>query len=164
MNEAKNITVAFTGHRSYDGSAEQQLRALLEELYQRGFRRFLSGMSWGFDLAAAEAVIALRREHSDVRLIAVEPYAWFGRLFRGEDLVRYERVKAAADECVTVGERGDVMDYIARNDFLVASSSAVVAWWSGVKRGGTAYTIKQALRAGLELHNLYALQGELFPL
>ncbi|MBR5282008.1 MAG: DUF1273 family protein, partial [Alistipes sp.] len=72
MNQKKNITVAFTGHRSYNGSADERLAALLEELYGRGYRRFLTGMAWGFDLAAAEAVIRLKQSHEDVQLIAIE--------------------------------------------------------------------------------------------
>lgn len=155
MNRDKTITVAFTGHRNYDGSADAELQDLLETLYQRGYRRFLSGMAWGFDLAAAEAVIALRQRYSDVELVAVEPYAWFGRLFKGDDLVLYERVKAAADEVVVVGCSGEPTDYIARNDYLVDNASVVVAWWNGALRGGTAYTMRRAKKARLECHNLF---------
>lgn len=162
MNSVENITVAFTGHRNYDGCADAELSALLEELYQRGCRRFLSGMAWGFDLAAATAVIALRERYADVRLVAVEPYAWFGRLFRGEDAERYERVKAAADEVVVVGQDGGQMDYIARNDYLVDNASVVVAWWNGGSHGGTAYTMRRARKAKLECHNLFDRELPLF--
>ena len=155
MNLNKNITVAFTGHRNYDGCADMELQALLEKLYLRGFRRFLSGMAWGFDLAAAEAVIALKERYSDVCLVTVEPYAWFGRLFRGDDLTRYENVKAAADEVVVVGCSGEPTDYIARNDYLVDMSSVMVAWWNGASRGGTAYTMRRARKARLVCHNLF---------
>lgn len=155
MNPNKNITVAFTGHRNYDGCADMELLTLLEKLYRRGFRRFLSGMAWGFDLAAAEAVITLRERYSDIELVAVEPYAWFGRLFRGDDLARYEKVKSAADEVVAVGCSGEPTDYIARNDYLVDMASVVVAWWNGASRGGTAYTMRRARKARLECHNLF---------
>lgn len=162
MNYNKNITVAFTGHRNYDGSADAELRELLQELYADGYRRFLCGMSWGFDLAAAEAVVELRKQYADVQLVAVEPYAWFGRLFRGDDAEQYERIKAAADEVVVVGDSGEPMDYIARNDYLVEHASAVVAWWSGVKRGGTAYTVKQARKTKIPCYNLFDRELPLF--
>lgn len=162
MNVEKNITVAFTGHRNYNRSADTELRELLEALYADGYRRFLCGMAWGFDLAAAEAVVKLRAEHSDVQLIAVEPFADFRKLFRGEDAERYERVKAAADKVVVVGERGDRMDYILRNDYLVANASAIVAWWNGAKHGGTAYTVKQARKAKILCYNLCDRELPLF--
>ena len=162
MNQEKNITVAFTGHRSYNGSADERLAALLEELYGRGYRRFLTGMAWGFDLAAAEAVIRLKQSHEDVQLIAIEPFAWFSSLFRGEDAERYTRIKAAAEGCIVAGHKGDRMDFIRRNDMLVEGASVMVAWWSGASHGGTAYTIRQARHAGMECHNLYDLQYSLF--
>lgn len=162
MNYDKNITVAFTGHRNYDGSADAELRELLQGLYADGYRRFLCGMSWGFDLAAAEAVVELREQYADVQLVAVEPYAWFGRLFRGDDAELYERIKATADEVVVVGDSGEPMDYIARNDYLVEHASAVVAWWSGVKRGGTAYTVKQARKTKIPCYNLFDKELSLF--
>lgn len=60
MIEDRLTTVAFTGHRTYRGQAAAALRAAIGELYARGFRTFLCGMAVGFDLAAAEAVLACR--------------------------------------------------------------------------------------------------------
>lgn len=60
MTEDRLTTVAFTGHRTYDGQAAAALRTTVGELYARGFRTFLCGMAMGFDLAAAEAVLACR--------------------------------------------------------------------------------------------------------
>ena len=60
MTEDRLTTVAFTGHRTYGGQTATALRATVGELYARGFRTFLCGMAMGFDLAAAEAVLACR--------------------------------------------------------------------------------------------------------
>ena len=60
MTEDRLTTVAFTGHRTYGGQAAAALRATVGELYARGIRTFLCGMAMGFDLAAAEAVLACR--------------------------------------------------------------------------------------------------------
>ena len=49
MTEDRLTTVAFTGHRTYGGQAAAALRATVGELY-----------ALGFDLAAAEAVLACR--------------------------------------------------------------------------------------------------------
>ena len=62
MDRSREHTAAFTGHRRYDGECDDALRAVVRELYGWGFRVFWSGMALGFDLAAAEAVLALRGE------------------------------------------------------------------------------------------------------
>jgi hypothetical protein len=38
---------------------------------------------------------------------------------------------------------------------LVENSSIVVAWFNGVPRGGTAYTLRQARRQGVFIENLF---------
>ena len=83
-----NLHAAFTGHRTYDGRGDAALRVLLDAMYARGFRTFLSGMAVGFDLAAAEAVVALRHAHPDVRLVAVVPFR--------RQAARFPAVKAKA--------------------------------------------------------------------
>lgn len=150
----RRSTAAFTGHRSYRGEADDELRLLVRDLYANGIRRFLCGMSWGFDLAAGEIVAELKRECEDVQLVAVEPFAAFRALFHGADAEQYDRVLAAADERIVVAEE-QAGAYMARNDFLVNNASLVVAWWSYTPRGGTAYTVRRAERSRVEVTNLY---------
>jgi uncharacterized phage-like protein YoqJ len=150
----ESIAVAFTGHRTYRSEADEELRQLLEELYAEGARRYLCGMAWGFDLSAGEAVVQHKLLHEDVELVAVEPFAEFRSLFRGEDAERYDALIAAADCRVVVGEN-NVGAYMRRNDYLVDHSSLVVAWWDGRRDGGTAYTALRARRKGREVVNLY---------
>ena len=154
MNEKKDITVAFTGHRTYQAEAEEALQECVKKLYERGFRRFLVGMAWGFDLAAGEAVAALKEQYGDVELVAVVPVGGFRNLFHDAELALYDGVLQAADECVVVSEKGSPLSYVRRNDFLVDNASLVVAWWSGSRKGGTAYTVKRAFKKGREVINL----------
>lgn len=156
-------SVAFTGHRTYEGEADGELRQLLRELYDEGYRTFLSGMARGFDLAAAEAVLELRGELSDVRLVAVVPFEGFRSHFRGRSLMRYDAVLDAADERLVVSMYRGNVGFFERNDYLVDNASLVVAWWNGVKRGGTAYTVAKARREHRPVVNLYTqLQLDLF--
>ena len=150
----ESIAVSFTGHRTYLSEADEELRQLLEELYAEGARRYLCGMAWGFDLSAGEAVVQHKLLHEDVELVAVEPFAEFRSLFRGEDAERYDALIAAADCRVVVGEN-NMGAYMRRNDYLVDHSSLVVAWWDGRRDGGTAYTALRARRKGREVVNLY---------
>lgn len=72
---SKTQSVAFTGHRSIAPEKvpelRRQVRGKIRLLYMLGFRNFVSGMAMGFDMLAAEEVIKLKEELSDLKLIAV---------------------------------------------------------------------------------------------
>ena len=111
-------------------------------------------MSWGFDLAAGRCVLEFKEKNPWVELIAVEPFAEFGSLFEGADKELYDRILAAAEERVVVGEN-DKGAYMMRNDYLVNNASVVVAWYNNIPRGGTAYTVRRARKNRVEVVNLY---------
>lgn len=154
MIDSREISVAFTGHRTYRGEAADGLRRAVEALYARGFRIFLSGMAVGFDLAAAEAVLAFREEHADVRLVAVIPFRGQDARFPPAERARFGRVLAAADEAVTLSAIYHRGCFAVRNDFLVDHARVLVAWYDG-SPGGTRYTVRRAMRRGLELLDLH---------
>lgn len=163
MEFRRSECVAFTGHRNYSGEAQAELRRAIEYLYADGYRCFLTGMSWGFDLAAGLAVADIKRLHADVRLVAVEPFAGFRALFRGRSADDYDALLAAADDRVCVGDARADGSYMRRNDFLVDNAAMVVAWYDGSRHGGTAYTVRRARRMRLPVINLRpSLQQELF--
>ena len=147
-------TVAFTGRRTYGGEVDEELLLAVCDLCERGFTRFLCGMSWGFDLAAARAVMECRKSYPSIELVAVEPFAAFRTLFSDESAMLYDHVLEAADERVVVGA-DDKAAYMRRNDYLVNNASVVIAWWEGKQRGGTAYTIRKARKQRVEVVNLY---------
>lgn len=155
MDELKNITVAFTGHRYYARQSDAKLMSTLRQLYAQGYSRFLCGMAWGFDLAAGEAVLELKAEHPEVELIAVVPHRGFFKLFHGDDARQYERVADGADGAEVICDVASEKSYLMRNDYLVQNASMVVAWWDGVPHGGTAYTLRAARHARIEIINLY---------
>ena len=92
MDKQRSVSVSFTGHRSYRDEGRRQLDDVLQMLYKEGYRRFLTGMAWGFDLAAARAVIDLQQSHDDVQLVAVEPFAGFMDLFEDDAAAEYDEV------------------------------------------------------------------------
>ena len=180
MTEDRLTTVAFTGHRTYDGQAAAALRATVGELYARGFRTFLCGMAMGFDPAAAEAVLACRASqtasvfspavdsvsaffpepHSPhmpmpgLRLVAVIPFRGQESRFPAVDRERFRRVLAAADHSVTLSPSYHAGCYAVRNNYLVEHAALLVAWYDG-SPGGTHYTVRRALVRGLEFINLH---------
>ena len=148
MTEDRLTTVAFTGHRTYGGQAAAALRATVGELYARGFRTFLCGMAMGFDLAAAEEVLACRDSQTAI------PFRGQESRFPAVDRERFRRVLAAADHSVTLSPSYHAGCYAVRNNYLVEHAALLVAWYDG-SPGGTHYTVRRALGRGLEFINLH---------
>ena len=71
-------TAAFTGHRFIRYNDRQRLRTELERAiticYDSGIRHFLCGMALGFDMLAAETLLAMKADRPDIRLTAVIPF------------------------------------------------------------------------------------------
>lgn len=150
----QDTTACFTGHRTYNGEGEDALREAIRTLYGEGYRTFLSGMAVGFDLAAAEAVVALREELAGLQLVAVVPFEGMERKFSEGDKGRFRAILATADNVITIAPRYSVEVYALRNNFLVGYSSATIAYFDGSK-GGTAYTVRRAVKSLHRYINLY---------
>ena len=122
MDRSREHTAAFTGHRRYDGECDDALRAVVRELYGRGFRVFWSGMALGFDLAAAEAVLALRGELPGLWLCCAVPFPGQADRFPEADRLRYMRILDRADEVATLAPRYEPRCYLRRDEFMVERS------------------------------------------
>ena len=158
----REITACFTGHRTYDGSRNSELESAIRGLYAEGYRIFLCGMAIGFDIESAEVALALREELTGLKVVAIIPFEGMQRGFSGSWQSRFESIVAEADEVITLATRYSATVYVARNNFLVEHSTACIAYFDGSK-GGTAYTVKKAVKGLLRLINLYHNpQGELF--
>ncbi|MDE7305588.1 MAG: DUF1273 domain-containing protein [Alistipes sp.] len=162
MTDDLFTSVAFTGHRTYDGRADGALRQIVAACHARGARTFFSGMAVGFDLAAAEAVLECRAALPGARLVAVIPFEEQAAHFSAADQVRFRQVAAAADETVVLSAGYHRGVYALRNDFLVDHAGSLVAWFDG-SPGGTHYTVRRALRLGRRIDNLCPA-GPAFPL
>ena len=93
-------------------------------------------------------------------LVAVVPFAGQEGRFSAADRERFRRVLAAADRCVVLAPAYHAGCYAVRNNYLVEHASLLVAWYDG-SPGGTHYTVRRALRRGLELVNLHRADAAL---
>ena len=150
----REITACFTGHRTYDGSRNSELESAIRELYAEGYRIFLCGMALGFDIEAAEVALALRGELAGLRVAAIIPFEGMQRGFSEEWQNRFERIVSEADEAIILAPHYSSEVYAVRNNFLVDNSSACIAYFDGSK-GGTAYTVRRAVKGLLRLVNIY---------
>ncbi len=154
MEYNKEITACFTGHRTYDGSRNEELQAAIRELYERGYRTFLCGMAVGFDLIAAECALSLRGELKGLQVVAVVPFKDMQSRFSQSQCALFERICKEADEVITIATQYSPSVYMTRNNYLIDNSSAVIAYFTG-ERGGTAYTIHRAVKGLLPIINIY---------
>lgn len=153
MKSALNI-VAFTGHRSYDNSAEEMLRSTVVDLYAEGVRIFRVGMAEGFDLAAGEVVVELMELHDDIVLEAYVPWPMFSARFGRKDKARYDAIISKAQVIRYSGFAFQTNIFHLRNDMLVDGAGYLVAWWNG-SRSGTGYTVSRARRLQAKIINLH---------
>lgn len=152
MGTGDNSLFSSPGDRGPE-AVSLRLAATVRKLAEEGFTDFLCGMAEGFDLLAGGAVLSLRPEFPQLRLIAVIPFPGQAAGFGAEVRETYGRVLAGADERVTVCPAYSADCFHRRNDYLVGNSSVLVCYYNGSK-GGTQYTVKQALRNGLRVINI----------
>ena len=154
MSYNRETTACFTGHRTYDGTLNEELATAIRRLYDDGYRTFLCGMAIGFDLIAAEVTLSLRSELKGLRVVAVVPFEGMQTHFSNSQRVLFEQIRNKADEVITLAERYSASCYMARNNYLVDNSSAVIAYFTGEK-GGTAYTVHRAVKNLSCIINIY---------
>ena len=149
----------FTGHRRIVGS-HASLQKRLKETVQRlieeaGVVNFIAGGALGFDTLAAEAVLALKKEYPQIRLLLALPCPEQTRAWKREDIARYERILAACDKHVYVSDRYTAQCMHERNRFLVDHSAFCIAYLEDGAKGGTAYTVAYAQKKGIPCINLF---------
>ena len=152
---------AFTGHRTIPYEVLEGIRALLDRAvryaYDNGCRVFYNGGAIGFDIEAAERVLALRREHGDARLVLLLPCKNQDAKWTDEQKRRYARVLRAADEVRYIREIYTDGCMRERNEALVREADMLIAYLSHF-RSGAAQTVAMAKRKGIPVYNLYNKQ------
>lgn len=156
LKERRTESVCFTGHRflgKADAAGLARLAGLLEILYARGYRDFLCGGAFGFDLYAAEQVVALRNRHPDARLISCLPCENQNKYWRTYDQNRFRRLLYLSDEVRVLSPFYYEGCMQVRNRYMVDRSSVCVAYMKRL-RGGTNSTVAYAGTQDLILLNL----------
>ena len=111
-------------------------------------------MAIGFDLEAAQAVISLRNRLPGVEVIAIIPFKGSQERFSAEQRALFEKIVEEADEVITLATHYSPDVYARRNNYLVDNSSAVISYFTGEK-GGTAYTVRRAVKSLARIINIY---------
>ncbi|MCR5652950.1 MAG: DUF1273 domain-containing protein [Ruminococcus sp.] len=150
----KNIehTCTFTGHRPE--RLEVPKKQVIDWLYKQikqaadeGYTEFITGMQRGVDLWAAEAVLKLRREGRQIRLIAACAFKGMENRWDMNWQIRYHHVLSHSDEVHYISDTPGRKAFYARNHWMVDRASRLIAVYSGAP-GGTKETIEYARKNG----------------
>jgi len=153
------MVCAFTGHRPHKlpwGSEEQDPRCIavktviekrLMEALDLGCHTFLCGMAQGCDLYFAEAVLRLRQQRPEIRLIAMLPCPDQADVWREEDRRRYLSICEQCDsrEVLEPVYSPDCMQ--KRNRAMVERAQILISVYDG-SPSGTGSTVRYAEKLG----------------
>ncbi|MBQ6847777.1 MAG: DUF1273 family protein [Clostridia bacterium] len=165
MNE-NHISCCFTGYRpqkfpfSLENKTKEYTRfenALFEQilsLAEQGCHTFYCGMAMGFDLVAAENVIAVKNAFREpLKVICVLPFKGQSATFSDYWKRKFDYVLENCDEQIYLAENYFRGCYQQRNIYMVDNSDYVVTWYDGQK-GGTENTVRYALKKGRYVFNI----------
>lgn len=155
--DKRSVTCCFTGHRSIPESEQEavavRLRCEILKLADSGYIYFGAGGALGFDTLAADAVLSIKEKRPELKLILVLPCPNQAKYWRREDADKYESIVASSDKSVFVSPEYSPGCMQARNRRLVDFSSVCICYMTRPS-GGTAYTVRYALRRGLKIINV----------
>ena len=147
-DELRRIRCCFTGHRPQSlKRIEDDIKVDLEnsivKTVAEGYTTFISGMTYGVDIWAAETVIRLKLSNPNLHLIAVIPFPGFDEEWAEDWRTRYRYLLSQAEYVKVMEPVYSKEAYQKRNEWMVNHSSKVIAVYNG-QASGTRNTIRYA--------------------
>ena len=141
-----STTCCFSGHRVLKKDFNvDRINEIVDKLIKRGYRTFLVGMAWGFDLKVFE--VLLTKKNNNIDIIACVPCKEQSTYFKKEEKQKYEEYLKNADKVVYVSTEYFDGCMQKRNRYMVDNSSILVAYlYSNI--GGTKNTVSYAEKKG----------------
>ena len=153
----ENQTCCFTGHRDiplkWHAPIAKHLEVEMVHFIRQGVRDFCAGGACGFDLMASLAVLRLRHQFPDIRLILVLPCVGQDKYWNYYNKSMYSYIREQADKVTYLSEHYYNGCMQARNRNLVDRSQCCICYLNQ-ETGGTAYTVNYAVQKGLKIVNL----------
>lgn len=141
---------AFTGHRILERNFDfNVLDRVIYNLIRGGTKNFFCGMATGFDMAAAESVLAYKNEF-DVNLIACIPCLEQEKDYSVKNKERYRRILENCSEVTVLSQEYFDGCMQARDRYLVDKCDVLIAY-KRRSRGGTVYTVNYAKQKGVNI-------------
>ena len=147
---------AFTGHRpahfsfKYDErhpdciALKEFMRREVISLVKQSITTFYSDMALGVDTWGAEIILDLKKQYSELKLIAVLPCETQANRWSVEQRERYFNLLPLCDDVIYISSQYTSTCMLDRNRYMVDNSKYIIAVYDGQDKGGTAYTVKYA--------------------
>jgi len=153
----KETSCCFTGHRKIPvretETVRRRIREKVTELYRLGFDTFLVGGAIGFDMLAAETLLDMRDAESlKLRMHSMLPFPAWREKWEEDEIRRQDRIMARSDLVTFCMDHYFKQVYYLRDVMLVDNAAYCIAWCKRTK-GGTAFTVRHALRKGVPVCN-----------
>ena len=135
---------------------ENRLTGKIGELVNCGCLTFYTGMAMGFDIVAAECVLAVAKalDTYAVRLICAVPFLAQAQNYPSDWRTRYNKLINISDGTVLISNEYYPGCYQDRNRFMVNNSDLVLTWFDGAP-GGTKNTLDYARSISRKIINLH---------
>ncbi len=160
----RDNTCCFTGHRNIPDNIQFKITNFIEqkifEFYKKGYRYFMCGGAYGFDMLAEETIIKAIRNKCDIHLILAIPCRnqtekWDFLPNSSNLLRRYLAIKGFADTIYYIRDFYVDGCMRERNQFMIDHSSACIAYCDETRRGGSMQTIGMARKAEITICNIF---------
>lgn len=153
--EKRMHRVCFTGHRPEkltrsEKAIKKDLEIEIHKAITDGLNVFITGMARGVDIWAAQIVLKLRDEGSEVRLICACPYEGFESGWSQKLQRQYKKILESADFVKYVCADYSLSCFQVRNEWMVNHAAKVIAVFNG-KKSGTKNTIDYAAKVGVPI-------------
>ncbi len=157
----KDLACCFTGHRiiakEFQNTLPAQLELQIRRLIGQGMVDFITGGARGFDTLAAQAVLKLREEFPQIRLLLALPCKDQSKGWASSDKAVYDRIFKSADFVYFTGNHYTIDCMMRRNRFMVDNSSACVFYLTN-QRSGTYKTVAYAIEQDRQLYNILTIK------
>lgn len=157
----KEKTCCFTGHRDVSAlklpALKIRLKKEIEKLIDDGYETFVAGGAIGFDTLSAQAVLKLKKSYPHIKLHLALPCENQDKYWTESQKAEYARIFEEADSHEYVSRSYTRYCMFQRNRRMVDLSSAVIAYYDGEDKGGTAMTVKYAMQKQINIINIYGV-------
>jgi uncharacterized phage-like protein YoqJ len=147
----------FTGHRKISeqnrDKVSKKIKNEILRMVKNDVKIFYAGGALGFDTIAAQAVIEIRKEYPDIKLILLLPCKSQCKGWSKKNIIIYEQIKSLSDEIFYISDQYTYECMFERNRLLVEKSGYCICYLLS-KGGGTAYTVKYAQKRNLKIINI----------
>ena len=139
-------TCSFTGHRILKKDFDdKKLIEVIDRVIERGYKTFLVGMAWGFDLKVFE--ILLTKKNKNIDIIACVPCENQQIYYKNYEKEKYLEYIKKADKIVYVSKEYFDGCMQKRNRYMVDNSSNLVAYLYS-NMGGTKNAVSYEEKQG----------------